>query len=120
MSIPLFLFSSSSFSTSVLTFVFSFSIVFLAEQAEPTRRGYLASWPMVGSVGGFVLGYTAGRLWLDNERASRTVAIEVGMQNSGLGVVLAQQNFVNPLVALPCALAVASVAPSGLQAMSLT
>lgn len=55
-------------------------------------------------VGGFVLGYTAGRLWLDNERASRTVAIEVGMQNSGLGVVLAQQNFVNPLVALPCAL----------------
>ncbi len=55
-------------------------------------------------VGGFVLGYAAGRLFLGQERASRTVAIEVGMQNSGLGVVLAQQNFVNPLVALPCAL----------------
>ena len=26
------------------------------------------------------------------------------MQNSGLGVVLAQQNFASPLVALPCAL----------------
>jgi BASS family bile acid:Na+ symporter len=55
-------------------------------------------------VGGFILGYVAGRLLIGTERASRTVAIEVGMQNSGLGVVLAQQNFVNPLVALPCAL----------------
>ena len=26
------------------------------------------------------------------------------MQNSGLGVVLAQQNFTSPLVALPCAI----------------
>ena len=26
------------------------------------------------------------------------------MQNSGLGVVLAQQNFVSPLVAIPCAI----------------
>lgn len=55
-------------------------------------------------VGGFVLGYAAGRLLLDREQAARTVSIEVGMQNSGLGVVLAQQNFANPLVALPCAL----------------
>ena len=54
--------------------------------------------------GGFVLGYLAGRLLLRRELAARTVAIEVGMQNSGLGVVLAQQNFANPLVALPCAL----------------
>ena len=55
-------------------------------------------------VGGFLLGYVAGRLFLGREQAARTVSIEVGMQNSGLGVVLAQQNFVNPLVALPCAL----------------
>ena len=54
--------------------------------------------------GGFVLGYAAGRLWLGREQASRTVAIEVGMQNSGLGVVLAQQNFANPLVAIPSAI----------------
>ena len=54
--------------------------------------------------GGFALGYLAGRLLLRRELAARTVAIEVGMQNSGLGVVLAQQNFANPLVALPCAL----------------
>ncbi len=54
--------------------------------------------------GGFLLGYFAGRVFLRRERASRTVSIEVGMQNSGLGVVLAQQNFVSPLVAIPCAI----------------
>ena len=55
-------------------------------------------------MGGFVLGYVAGRLWLGRERAARTAAIEVGMQNSGLGVVLAQQNFASPLVAIPSAI----------------
>ena len=53
---------------------------------------------------GFGLGYLVGRLWLKRELAARTVSIEVGMQNSGLGVLLAQQNFANPLVALPCAI----------------
>ena len=55
-------------------------------------------------LGGFTLGYLAARLLLGRELAARTVSIEVGMQNSGLGVVLAQQNFASPLVALPCAL----------------
>ena len=54
--------------------------------------------------GGFVLGYGVARLWIGREQAARTAAIEVGMQNSGLGVVLAQQNFVNPLVAIPSAM----------------
>lgn len=54
---------------------------------------------------GFLLGYLAGRLALRREVAARTVAIEVGMQNTGLGVVLAQQNFANPLVAVPGAIA---------------
>ena len=54
--------------------------------------------------GGFVLGYAAGRKWLKGERAAQTVAIEVGMQNSGLGVVLGQQNFTSPLVAIPSAI----------------
>ena len=55
-------------------------------------------------VGGFLLGYLAGRVLLRRERAARTISIEVGMQNSGLGVVLAQQNFASPLVAIPCAI----------------
>jgi MHS family proline/betaine transporter-like MFS transporter len=41
---------------------YSGSIVFLAEQAPPERRGYFASWPMFGSVGGFLLGSAVGAL----------------------------------------------------------
>ena len=55
-------------------------------------------------IGGFALGYVAGRIFVGRELAARTVSIEVGMQNSGLGVVLAQQNFSNPLVAVPSAI----------------
>jgi len=53
---------------------------------------------------GFVFGYLAGKVMLRRENAARTVAIEVGMQNSGLGVVLARGNFTNPLVAVPSAI----------------
>ena len=54
---------------------------------------------------GFLFGYLAGKMVLGRETAARTVAIEVGMQNSGLGVVLARGNFANPLVAIPSAIA---------------
>lgn len=54
--------------------------------------------------GGFALGYTLTRIAGREVRTARTVAIEVGMQNSGLGVVLARQNFSSPLVAVPSAL----------------
>ena len=53
---------------------------------------------------GFALGYGVSRLLTDSKNAARTVAIEVGMQNSGLGVVLARQNFASPLVAIPSAI----------------
>ena len=53
---------------------------------------------------GFLVGYAAGKGLLGSESAARTVASEVGMQNSGLGVLLAQQNFASPLVAIPSAL----------------
>ena len=53
---------------------------------------------------GFLFGYLAGKATLGHETAARTVAIEVGMQNSGLGVVLARGNFANPLVAIPSAI----------------
>ncbi len=54
--------------------------------------------------GGFGLGYLLSRLLGRSETVARTIAIEVGMQNSGLGVVLAGQNFANPLVAVPSAI----------------
>lgn len=54
--------------------------------------------------GGFLFGYVGGRVLIGREIVSRTISIEVGMQNSGLGVVLAQQNFASPLVAIPSAI----------------
>ncbi|HNR14633.1 MAG TPA: bile acid:sodium symporter family protein, partial [Thermodesulfobacteriota bacterium] len=53
---------------------------------------------------GFLLGYCLSRLLLSDETAAKTISVEVGMQNSGLGVVLARQNFASPLVAIPCAI----------------
>ena len=50
---------------------------------------------------GFILGYLFARIMVRDEIASRTISIEVGMQNSGLGTVLAKSNFTNPLVPVP-------------------
>ena len=55
--------------------------------------------------GGFLFGYAAARLLRTDVTTARTISIEVGMQNSGLGVVLARQHFVDPLVAIPSAIA---------------
>jgi len=53
---------------------------------------------------GFLVGYGLARVLSSDVIASRTVSIEVGMQNSGLGVVLAGENFPDPLVAVPSAI----------------
>ena len=53
---------------------------------------------------GFVLGYFISKVILKNESVARTISVEVGMQNSGLGVVLAQENFFNPAIAIPSAI----------------
>ena len=54
---------------------------------------------------GFLLGYFLTKFLIKKEDVARTVSIEVGMQNSGLGVVLAKSNFgINgAIVAIPCA-----------------
>ena len=54
--------------------------------------------------GGFALGYLFARLFGYHEQICRTISIEVGMQNSGLGVVLAKKHFANPLTPVPCAI----------------
>jgi len=55
--------------------------------------------------GGFFLGYIASRLLRCDELTSRTISVEVGMQNSGLGAALAKEHFAQmPQVALPCAI----------------
>jgi len=53
---------------------------------------------------GFILGYVISRIFRSNDVVAKTISIEVGMQNSGLGVVLARQNFSSPLVAIPSAI----------------
>jgi BASS family bile acid:Na+ symporter len=54
---------------------------------------------------GFAVGYAFARLFGYDLTVSRTISIEVGMQNSGLGVVLAQRHFpAEPLTAVPCAI----------------
>ena len=54
---------------------------------------------------GFLLGYIFAYLPTKNVIVARTISVEVGMKNSGLGVVLAKENFpTNPLVAIPSAI----------------
>ena len=65
--------------------------------------------PLLGAVltlhvVGFGLGYALTRALGYAARTARTVSIEVGMQNSGLGVVLARRHFADPLTAVPCAI----------------
>ncbi len=52
---------------------------------------------------GLLLGYLFTRLFTKNKMIARTIAIEVGMQNAGLGVVLANLHFTK-IVALPSAI----------------
>ena len=52
---------------------------------------------------GLIAGYAAGKLTRQTEVTCRTLAIEVGMQNSGLGVALALKYF-GPVAALPGAI----------------
>jgi bile acid:Na+ symporter, BASS family len=49
---------------------------------------------------GYLLGYGSGRLLRFNERDSRTIALEVGMQNAGLASALASRISSNAAVAL--------------------
>ena len=59
--------------------------------------------------GGFAIGFLIARLLGFDKLDCRTVSIEVGMQNSGLGTVLATRHFTNTqtqvcLAAVPCAI----------------
>ncbi|MBN1128623.1 MAG: hypothetical protein JXA71_06535, partial [Chitinispirillaceae bacterium] len=46
----------------------------------------------------------ASMITAKNMRARQTISIEVGMQNSGLGVVLSKNNFSDPATAVPAAI----------------
>jgi BASS family bile acid:Na+ symporter len=54
--------------------------------------------------GGFLFGYLGAAAAGYNEQTRRTVSIEVGMQNSALGCVLALAHFADPTTAVPAAI----------------
>ena len=54
--------------------------------------------------GGFGLGWLAARVLGRTVPVARTISIEVGMQNSGLGAKLAKTHFSDPLTAVPSAI----------------
>ncbi|EFJ53046.1 hypothetical protein VOLCADRAFT_102664 [Volvox carteri f. nagariensis] len=74
-----------------------------------SARAVVASGPaLVGAVAGlhasgFLLGYVISKALGLSDKICRTMSIEVGMQNSTLGAVLAALHFADPLTAAPCA-----------------
>lgn len=64
---------------------------------------------------GYVLGYTIGSIFHFSTPKKRTISIEVGMQNAGLGTNLAMTFFVasNPMSVVPCAISCAWHSISG-------
>ncbi|MCK5279071.1 MAG: bile acid:sodium symporter family protein [Cyclobacteriaceae bacterium] len=53
---------------------------------------------------GFLMGYMISRFVIKEKQVNRTISIEVGMQNSGLGAYPARANFANPAIAIPSAI----------------
>lgn len=98
----------SSFSP-LLSVLFILLIVGFVLAAK--KQIILENWKtMLGGVlllhcGGFILGYLIPRIIRENRSICRTLSIEVGMQNSGLGMALASKHFSSmPMVPAPCAL----------------
>lgn len=84
-------------------------IIGLRVEEVKASAGRLLAAVALLHMGGFALGYGLSKLFKLPSQRRRTVSIEVGMQNSGLGVVLANKHFVNPatgiaLAAVPCAI----------------
>ena len=79
-------------------------IVALRKEAILEHWKILLGSILVFDVLGFALGYLASKALRQPESFCRTVAIEVGMQNSGLASTLGGRHF-SPLTAVPGAIA---------------
>lgn len=80
------------------------AIVADKKQAIAQSAGSLLFSVFLLHAGGFALGRWAAWLLGQPLANARTIAIEVGMQNSGLGASLAKQHFADPLTAVPSAI----------------
>jgi len=89
---------------SVAAIVFIIAIVVALDRDNLATIGWtVALAVLLHNAGGLAVGYALARLLGWDERTARTLAIEVGMQNSGLAVALAVKYFA-PAAALPGAL----------------
>lgn len=79
------------------------SIIGQSAKAIAESGARLAAAVFLLHAGGFSLGYIFARVMRYDENTARTISIEVGMQNSGLGAVLAREHF-SILAAAPCAI----------------
>ena len=88
-------------SLSIATIVLIIAIIVALNQDRLGSIGLLTLFAVVlHNSCGIAGGYACSRLLGMDRRDSRTIAIEVGMQNSGLGVALALKYF-SPVAALP-------------------
>ena len=86
------------------------AIIIICSQAVAGNQDRLASvgpmlfgWVVLINASGYVLGWLLGRAYRFNHPYRVTLAIEIGMQNAGLGVALALAHF-SAETALPGAL----------------
>ncbi|WP_437883168.1 bile acid:sodium symporter family protein [Pseudomonas sp. LRF_L74] len=89
---------------SVVSIVLIVAAVVAASQARIAESGLLIMAVVVLHNGfGFLLGYFTGKAFRLPLAQRKSLALEVGMQNSGLGAALASAHF-SPLAAVPSAL----------------
>ncbi len=79
------------------------AIIALSKDDIQAAFGIAALLVILHNAFGLAFGYSLAKLFRLPETACRTVAVEVGMQNSGLGMTLAATHFTS-LSALPCSL----------------
>jgi BASS family bile acid:Na+ symporter len=78
------------------------SIIGQSAKAIIESGGRLVTAVFLLHLGGFGIGYLFAKAFRYDPIVCRTISIEVGMQNSGLGAVLAKQHF-SIIAAAPCA-----------------
>ncbi len=89
---------------SVVSIVVIVAAVVAASQARIAESGLLIMAVVILHNGfGFLLGYLTGKFCKLPVAQRKSLALEVGMQNSGLGAALATAHF-SPLAAVPSAL----------------
>ncbi|XP_024544154.1 probable sodium/metabolite cotransporter BASS2, chloroplastic isoform X1 [Selaginella moellendorffii] len=82
--------------------VFSVNVGLLSfNDADSSSLLLVATGVVMVHTAGFLLGYVASKVAGFEEPQSRAISIEVGMQNSSLGVVLANSHFASPLACVP-------------------